>query len=61
MRMPEDIGDAIQQINKLRIALQLILDHIDYTQQACSVTEMIGACLPKELIDRAHKALDDTK
>jgi hypothetical protein len=46
--------------NELRIALQLILDHVDYTNGACGLTEMVGAVLPKEIIERARIALKNT-
>lgn len=60
MRTPVDIGDAIEQISKLRTALLTLLDSVDYTQHACAVTEMIGACLPREILIQAHQALADS-
>ena len=33
-----------------RIALLTLLDHVDYTSGACTVTEMVGAVLPEEMI-----------
>lgn len=41
----------------VREALLLVLDQVDYTKGACSFTEMVGACLPAEVIDRARQAL----
>jgi hypothetical protein len=38
-------------------ALQLVLDQVDYTVGACSVTEMVGACLSKEVIIKAKIAI----
>lgn len=38
-------------------ALQLVLDSVDYTSGACTVFEMVGAVLPKEIIITARKAL----
>jgi hypothetical protein len=38
-------------------ALMLVLNEVDYTRGNCSVTDMVGAVLPKEVIDRARKAL----
>lgn len=38
-------------------ALQLVLDQVDYTSGACSVTEMVGAVLPKEVIAKAREAI----
>jgi hypothetical protein len=43
--------------DELRAALQAVLDAVDYTEGACSVTEMVGAVLPKVVIEMAHKAL----
>lgn len=37
--------------------LGVILDHVDYTNGACSITEMIGAVLPKEVIEQSRAAL----
>lgn len=31
-------------------SLQVLLDCVDYTEGACSVNEMVGAVLPKEVI-----------
>jgi hypothetical protein len=45
----------------LRIALQVVLDQIDYTQGACTPTEMVGACLPREVLEMAHEVLENTK
>lgn len=42
---------------ELEIALQLILDNIDYTLDACRLTSMVGAALPIELIEIARAAL----
>lgn len=42
-------------------ALLLVLDQVDYTKHACSPTEMVGACLPTEVIDRARQAIKDEK
>ena len=38
-------------------ALRLVLDQVDYTAGACSVTEMVGACLPVKVIEIARAAL----
>jgi hypothetical protein len=40
-----------------RDALLLVLDQVDYTAGACSLTEMVGAVLPKEVIQKAREAL----
>ena len=41
----------------LRAALLVVLDQVDYTRDACAVTEMVGAVLPREVIDKARAAL----
>ncbi|MDB4871997.1 MAG: hypothetical protein JWL97_3001 [Gemmatimonadales bacterium] len=41
----------------VRAALQVILDCVDYTQGACAPTEMVGAVLPKEVIEKARAIL----
>jgi hypothetical protein len=61
MKTPEDIGEAMELMNKLRMALQLVLDQVDYTAKACKPNEMVGACLSTEVLDNAHQALEDTK
>lgn len=40
-------------------ALQLLLDQVDYTSGACSLTEMVGACLPKEVIKLCRQVIKD--
>lgn len=40
--------------DQLRASLEAILDATDYTAGACSVTEMVGAVLPLELINNAR-------
>lgn len=37
----------------LKRILLLLLDNIDYESGACGVTEMIGAILPKEILQQA--------
>lgn len=46
---------------KLRAALLLVLDQVDYTVHACNVTDMVGAVLPLEVIDKARIALYETR
>lgn len=38
-------------------ALQVVLDQVDYTAGNCGPTEMVAACLPKEVIRLAREAL----
>ena len=40
-------------------ALLTVLDQVDYTEGACGPNEMVGACLPAEVIDLARKAIRD--
>lgn len=42
---------------KLEAALLTILDNVDYTNSACGFTEMVGAVLPKVVIENAREAL----
>lgn len=42
---------------QLRAALLALLDAVDYTTGACSMTELVGAVLPAVLIANARKAL----
>lgn len=41
---------------ELWTVLVLILDAVDYDNGACRVNEMVGAVLPKEVLDLARKA-----
>lgn len=38
-------------------ALQLLLDHVDYTNLSCGPTEMVGAVLPKQVIDTCREVI----
>lgn len=49
------------KIDELRRALAVMLDQVDYTHGACAVTEMVGAVLPREVIESARKALEGSK
>jgi hypothetical protein len=39
--------------------LRVILDHVDYTRDACSITETIGAVLPEAVIVQARRTLEN--
>jgi hypothetical protein len=41
----------------IEAALLTVLDQVDYVRQNCSVTEMVGAVLPKEVIELARTKL----
>ena len=43
--------------DELRASLLVILDAVDYTAGNCRVNEMVGAVLPKELIEKGREAL----
>ena len=45
----------------LWIALAVLMDNIDFTNNACSITEMVGAVLPKGVLERANEALTKAK
>lgn len=44
-----------------KAALQALLDAMDYTSGACSLTEMVGAVVDKILIDNAREAIANEK
>ena len=46
---------------KLRAVLLVALNQVDYTKQACNVTEMVGAILPAYIISQARRVLEETK
>ena len=43
-----------------KYALLVLLDQVDYTNNACGVTEMVGAVLPVSVIQLARAALTET-
>lgn len=45
------------QARAIRAALLVILDCVDYTTGACTMMEMVGACLPKQVIEQAREVL----
>ncbi len=49
------------ELLEVRTCLQLVLDAVDYTAGAGKPTEMVGALLPKEIIERSRKALAATR
>ena len=42
-------------------ALMVVLDCVDYIRGNCCVNEMVGAVLPKEVIENARKALAEVR
>ncbi len=51
------IDELLERAARLESALMVILDQVDYTIGNCGLTEMVGAVLPKPLIDLAREAL----
>jgi len=46
---------------KLIMIIHLLLDSVDYTAGACTVTEMVGAVLPKEILQQSRAVLAEVK
>lgn len=42
-------------------AVQVLLDHVDYTNAACAPTEMVGAVLPVQVITKLRSAIQGVK
>ena len=40
-------------------ALKLLLDQVDFTKGACSLTDMVGACIPPEVFKICYKAIEE--
>ena len=53
----QEIDSLRTERNALRSALGGILDSVDYISGACRLNEMVGAVLPKELIEKARAAM----
>ena len=53
----ERIKALEEESDKRRVAIWLLLDHVDYTDNACTANEMVGATLPVEIIRKAKEAL----
>ena len=49
------------KVAALKAALLTVLDQVDYTVGACSITNMVGACLPADVITMARAAIDAAK
>lgn len=52
---------AFTSEERLYSALSMVLDHVDYTAKACALTEMVGAVLPKDVIEIARTVLAECK
>ena len=40
-----------------REALQLLLDQIDFERGACSLTDMVGQCIPNGVLAKCREAV----
>jgi hypothetical protein len=49
------------KIDTLRALLFLVLDSVDYTNGSCRQNEMVGAVLPKNIIEQCREGLKVTK
>lgn len=47
-----------EKILFLEVALQTMLDCVDYTSGNCKANEPVGGVLPKEIITKAKEALE---
>ena len=51
------LDEAKREVERLRVALEVILNQIDYTAGRCRQTEMIGALITKQEFQIARRAL----
>lgn len=54
----QDVPDLVDDLREARTAIRTLLDAIDYTTGACRLNEMVGAVLPRELIDQAKGTIE---
>lgn len=52
---------AAEAVPQLRQWLGVLLDQVDYTSGACAPTEMVGACLPRDVIEKSRAVLESTR
>ena len=48
----------IRQRDELGAALGVLLDSVDFTRGACTRTDMVGACIPPDVLEQAQLASD---
>ena len=53
-----DAPAMLLEIVELRGTIRTLLDAVDYTEGACHPTEMVGACLPRVVIERCRQVLE---
>lgn len=46
---------------ELREALEALLDQVDYVARNCSINDMVGSVLPREIISKCRRALEGKK
>ena len=56
---PVPLADVLAWADGMRDVLLTLLDQVDYTAGNCSLTEMVGACLPREVINLVRAALKE--
>ena len=55
--MIEEVAQLRKRIEELEGGIHLLLDHVDHTEGACAINEMVGACLPKQVIENVKKLI----
>jgi len=45
-----------EDVNEICTCLLLLLDDVDYISYPGCLTEMVGQAIPKEILERCHKA-----
>lgn len=55
-----DLPAAVAEIERLRAACLLLLDHVDYTAGACVLTEPVGAVLPHCIMSAIDRLIQRT-
>ena len=55
------IKDKNEVFGNMITALGVLLDCVDYTSGNCRLNEPVGGVLPKEIIERSTRALQDAR
>ncbi len=50
-----------EKVEKLVALIETLLDQVDYTNKACSITTMVGAVLSKQTLDYIKETLKQIK
>lgn len=56
---PAAVLALLDECERMREALAILLDHVDYTNGACGAAELVGGALPVNVIKIARAALGD--